>query len=186
MVALTEVVYPIGPEADPELTQNGIEFVSRLLNKYPETFVWLEPSDATEFFFLFALQTLDGKEPLPKASAAEFWVLYSLPYLFNARFVLIRSQANFISIGRSSGELDAAITRAMEMLGPLLSQSLARNLGGNASRSELDKLSEPLKKLVSRYPMAKRWLESALAHPSFPSTKVTPEDKSLFLKKVIR
>lgn len=95
-------------------------------------------------------------------------------------------QTNFITISRRTGELDVAITRAMETLGPMLSQSLARNIGGNASRSELDKLSEPLKKLVSRYPMAKNWLEAALSHPSFPSTKVTSEDKSLFVKKVVR
>ena len=74
----------------------------------------------------------------------------------------------------------------MNMLGPLLAQSLMRNMGGNASRSELDKLSEPLKRLVNRYPMAKTWLEAALAHPSFPSNKVTPGEKSLFLKKVLR
>lgn len=72
------------------------------------------------------------------------------------------------------------------MLGPLLSRTLARNLGGNASRSELDKLSEPLKKLVYRYPMAKSWLEAGLTHETFPSTKVTPQDKSMFLKKIIR
>lgn len=74
----------------------------------------------------------------------------------------------------------------MEMLGPLLSQSLARNIGGAASRSELDKLSEPLKKLVNRYPKAKEWLEGGLSHPTFPSSKVTPEDKSMFVKKLIR
>jgi hypothetical protein len=76
--------------------------------------------------------------------------------------------------------------QAMQMLGPLLAQSLARNIGGNASRSELDKLSEPLKKLVVRCPMAKSWLEAGLAHESFPSTRVTPQEKSMFLKKVIR
>lgn len=27
-----------------------------------------------EFLFLFAIKLLDGKEPLPKAAAAEFWV----------------------------------------------------------------------------------------------------------------
>lgn len=67
------------PEADPELTQNGIEFVSRLLNKYPGTVLWLEPRDAAEFFFIFTLQVLDGKEPLPKASAADFWACYPPP-----------------------------------------------------------------------------------------------------------
>lgn len=74
----------------------------------------------------------------------------------------------------------------MQTLGPLLARSLARNIGGNASRSELEKLSEPLKKLVVRYPMAKSWLEDGLVHETFPSTKVTPQDRLIFLKKVIR
>lgn len=54
--------------------QNGIDLVSRLLTRSPATFIGLQPSDAIEFFFLFTLQVLDGKEPLPKAAAAEFWV----------------------------------------------------------------------------------------------------------------
>jgi hypothetical protein len=62
------------PGAEPELVQNGIDLVSRLLTRSPATFIGLEPSDAIEFFFLFTLQVLDGKEPLPKAAAAEFWV----------------------------------------------------------------------------------------------------------------
>ncbi|KAH7140540.1 armadillo-type protein [Dactylonectria macrodidyma] len=154
------------PDADPELAQNGIEFVSRLMAKCPTILLQLEPQDAAEFFFLFTLQVLDGKEPLPKASAAEFWSV-------------------FVSAKCDTRELDETIGQAMNMLGPLLSQSLARNIGGNASRSELDKLTEPLKKLVVRYPMSKSWLESGLSHPSFPSTRVTAEEKSLFLKKII-
>ncbi|KAF5026395.1 hypothetical protein F66182_1523 [Fusarium sp. NRRL 66182] len=153
-------------EADPELTQNGIDFVTRLLNKRPVTLLRLEPSNAAEFFFLFTLQVLDGKEPLPKASAAEFWT-------------------TFVSIRYESEELNAVAQQAMQMLGPLLSQTLARNMGGNASRSELDKLSEPLKKLVVRYPMAKSWLESGLSHETFPSTRVTAQDKSMFVKRVM-
>ncbi|KAK5988739.1 Importin beta-like protein [Cladobotryum mycophilum] len=153
------------PEAEPELAQNSIEFVSRLLNKSPETFIRLQPPDAAEFFFLFTLQVLDGKEPLPKAAAAEFWSV----------FVGLRAE----ELG-----LQESIKQAMSMLGPLLSQSLARNFGGNASRSELDRLSEPLKKLV-RYPKAKEWLQSGLNHTSFPSSLVTPDQKTLFVKKVI-
>ncbi|KPM36895.1 hypothetical protein AK830_g9668 [Neonectria ditissima] len=154
------------PEADPELSQNGIEFVSRLMSKCPAILLRLEPQDAAEFFFIFTLQVLDGKEPLPKASAAEFWAV-------------------FVSAKCDTRELDEAIAQAMSTLGPLLSQSLARNIGGNASRSELDKLTEPLKKLVVRYSMAKSWLESGLSHSSFPSTRVTSEEKSVFLKKII-
>ncbi|KAG5800463.1 hypothetical protein H9Q69_000502 [Fusarium xylarioides] len=153
-------------EVDTELTQNGIDFVTRLLNKRPITLLRLQPSDAAEFFFLFTLQVLDGKEPLPKASAAEFW-------------------ATFVSIKYESQELNDVAQQAMQMLGPLLSRTLARNLGGNASRSELDKLSEPLKKLVYRYPTAKSWLEAGLTHETFPSTKLTPQEKSMFLKKII-
>lgn len=74
----------------------------------------------------------------------------------------------------------------MEALGPLLTQSLARNIGGNASRSELDKLSEPVKKLVSRHPRAREWLQSGLSHSSFPSDKVSSEQKTLFVTKLIR
>ncbi|KAH7000052.1 armadillo-type protein [Ilyonectria destructans] len=154
------------PEADPELSQNGIEFVSRLMSKCPAILLRLEPQDAAEFFFLFTLQVLDGKEPLPKASAAEFWAV-------------------FVNVRCDTTELDGTIAQAMNMLGPLLSQSLARNIGGNASRSELDKLTEPLKKLIVRYPMAKSWLESGLSHSSFPSTRVTRDEKSIFLKKII-
>ncbi|KAL7808448.1 armadillo-type protein [Trichoderma gracile] len=154
------------PGAEPELVQNGIDLVSRLLTRSPATFIGLEPSDAIEFFFLFTLQVLDGKEPLPKAAAAEFWTA-------------------FVGTRADEPELQETFKRAMDMLGPLLAQSLARNIGGNALRSELDRLCEPLRKLVSRYPAAKEWLQSGLDHPSFPSQKVDAEQKSLFVKKII-
>lgn len=64
----------IDPEHDPELVQNAIDFVSRLLAKSPSTFLHLQPSDMMEYCFLFTLRVLDGKEPLPKAAATDFWV----------------------------------------------------------------------------------------------------------------
>ena len=73
----------------------------------------------------------------------------------------------------------------MEHLGPLVTQSLVQNIGGNASRSELDKLSEPLKKLVQQL-HSKAWLEQALFSEAFPSSYVSPEDKAIFLRKIIR
>ena len=62
------------PEAHPELSQTAIEFVTHLLSKGPLTLLQLQPSSMAEFFFFFTLRVLDGKEPLPKAAAAEFWV----------------------------------------------------------------------------------------------------------------
>lgn len=82
--------------------------------------------------------------------------------------------------------MQAGFANVIEHLGPLLARSLVRNIGGNASRSELDKLSEPLKKLVIAHPQAKQWLEAGLVDPSFSSEHVTEADKSTFLKKIIK
>ncbi|KAJ3499642.1 hypothetical protein NLG97_g173 [Lecanicillium saksenae] len=152
--------------AEPEVAQNAIEISSRMLTKDPSVILHIQPAEMAEFFFLFALQALDGNEPLPKAASAEFW-------------------ATFVSVRSGDENFQNALTNAMNTLGPLLCQSLARNIGGNASRSELDKLSEPLKKLINRYPKAKEWLEVGLNHPSFPSTKVSQAEKGLFVKKVV-
>ena len=50
------------------------------MTKRPAALLQLEPSDAIEYFLLFTLRMLEGREPLPKAAAAEFWV--SLPLAF--------------------------------------------------------------------------------------------------------
>ncbi|KJZ75979.1 hypothetical protein HIM_04435 [Hirsutella minnesotensis 3608] len=155
------------PESDPELAQNGLEFASRILATWPASVLGLQPADAAEFLFMFTLRVLDGQEPLPKAAAAEFWT-------------------TFVSLRGDDPELQGTFSNAMEALGPLLGQSLARNIGGNASRSELDKLSEPVKKLVSRHTKAREWLQSGLGHASFPSDKISQEQKTLFVKKLIR
>lgn len=73
-----------------------------------------------------------------------------------------------------------------QVVGPLLCQSLMNNIGGNASRSELDRLTEPLKKLVARHSKSRVWLEAAVKDDSFPSKKVTDEEKALFIRKVVR
>ncbi len=62
------------PDADTELTQNGIEFVDRVIQENTVCVLRVEPAAQLEFFFLFTLKVLDGREPLPKAAAAEFWV----------------------------------------------------------------------------------------------------------------
>jgi hypothetical protein len=73
----------------------------------------------------------------------------------------------------------------MRTLGPMIAQSLVQNIGGNAARSELDKLSDPLKKLVVEQAQAQSWLEQALLSDSFPSSQVSREQKLTFLKKII-
>lgn len=86
----------------------------------------------------------------------------------------------------SNIEGGAEISGVMNTLGPVLAQGLARNIGGNASRSELDRLSEPIRKLISRFPQGRYWLEAGLDDPSFPSAKLSPQQKSVFIKKLTR
>ncbi|KKY36405.1 putative importin 13 [Diaporthe ampelina] len=155
------------PDNDPDLTQSGIDFLNRIMSRYPEALLQLQPTSDLEFFFMFALRVLDGKEPLPKGSACDFW-------------------SAFVSIKSDDASVQAGFSNALEHLGPLLTRSLVQNIGGNASRSELDKLSDPLKKLVVQHPRAKQWLEAALLDPSFPSTKVTAGDKLTFVKKITK
>lgn len=81
--------------------------------------------------------------------------------------------------------LQESIDNILQQLGPLLAQALVYNIGGNAARSELDKLSDPIKKLVVRQVRSKSWFEAALFGNTFPSDKVTTRDKNVFLQKII-
>ncbi|RYP32800.1 hypothetical protein DL768_011123 [Monosporascus sp. mg162] len=155
----------LNPDDEPELTQYCIEFLQKAMIRRPEVFM-SQSSDSLEFVFTLALKLLDGNEPLPKAAAAEFW-------------------AAFIPLKSENQDTQAAIDHAMVQLGPAISRSLVRNFGGKAARSQLDKLSEPLKRLVVQHPDARHWLEDALNDPSFPGEKATPSDKTMFLKKVL-
>lgn len=74
----------------------------------------------------------------------------------------------------------------MEQLGPSLAQALIYNVSGNAARSELDKLCEPLKRIVVRQVCAKTWLEKALTHVEISNQIVNDAERRIFLQKVIR
>lgn len=68
----------------------------------------------------------------------------------------------------------------------MLAQALIYNISGHAARSELDKLSEPVKKLVVRQVNTKSWFEAALLDANFPSDKVSDKDKQIFLQKIMK
>lgn len=62
------------PDSDPEQAQNSIDFIQRIMTRYPEALLQIQPTSDLEFFFMFTLRVLDGTEPLPKSSACDFWV----------------------------------------------------------------------------------------------------------------
>ena len=77
----------------------------------------------------------------------------------------------------------AAVT---QQYGPPLCQILVRSIGGEAARSELDILAEPLKKLIFAQPQAKMWLSNALSSEDFPSQKVGTSEKRVWLQKILK
>ncbi|TVY38169.1 Importin beta-like protein [Lachnellula subtilissima] len=153
------------PSNDPEIAQNGIDFLARLQPKYLKTLMNHQPSSSLEFLFVYTLKALTGNDPLPKMAAADFF-------------------ATFIGRQSQPDELQESMSNAIEHLGPMLAEALIFNIGGHAARSELDKLSEPLKKLVLRQAHSKKWIEAALLGSNFPSEKVTAKEKSVFAQKI--
>ena len=83
-------------------------------------------------------------------------------------------------------DLQDSINSAIQHLGPLLAKALIYNIGGNASRSELEKVSEPLRKLVVSQVQSKSWLDCALRGDGFDGEKVPMKDRLVFLQKVIK
>lgn len=86
------------PESDTEVAQNGICFVQRVMAKYPDLLFMVQPQALLEFFFLFTLKVLSGKEPLPKGAAADFWVRF---FFFSS----LSSQSTFPSAFTAPGRL---------------------------------------------------------------------------------
>lgn len=74
----------------------------------------------------------------------------------------------------------------MKEYGPQLSHAVIMGVGGQALRSDLDTLAEPLKALVTCQPKAKTWLTDALSSETFPSKNVGPTEKRMWLQKILK
>ena len=68
----------------------------------------------------------------------------------------------------------------------MIAAAVVYNISGNAARSELDKVCDPLRKLVVRHLAAKSWLQSALFSDNFASDRVKDAEKTAFLQKIIK
>ena len=78
------------------------------------------------------------------------------------------------------------VDASVEEYGPRVAHALIRGIGGQAARSELDTLSDPLKKMVFRQPRARLWLSEALHSETFPSQHVGDRDKKIWLQKIMK
>jgi hypothetical protein len=169
---------------DPEIAQVGIDFLYRLLPAHVNIILEQQSSEA-EYAFMFILKALSGRDPLPKFAAADFWVRILADFQTCKASLLILGQATFLTMTDFPEELEVPVRRVLEQLGPALAAALVYNISGNAARSELDKLCDPLKKLVGQV-RAKAWLEGALFSDNFTSDKVSETEKRVFLQKLLK
>ncbi|TDZ28210.1 hypothetical protein CTRI78_v012098 [Colletotrichum trifolii] len=170
-------------DADPRKLHAAVWFCGTLVDEAAK----VEMNSATHSG-LYEILMLNVSDAMALMTSA-FGCNESSPTFRNVdlrRDVIICLQATFMTLRDTDSGAQETIDHAVSHLGPFLAQSIIRNVGGNASRSELDRLSEPLKKMVSHHLNARAWLEQALFDPSFPSQQVSREAKLIFLKKVIK
>lgn len=74
----------------------------------------------------------------------------------------------------------------IEQYGPQVIQVVIHNISGEAARSELETLADPLRKMVVDQTQAKQWISDALFSSSFPSPKVGVAEKRVWLQQVMR
>lgn len=91
-----------------------------------------------------------------------------------------------MSVANLPEPLQASTKQIIEQLGPFLAQALIYNVSGNAARSELDKIADPLKKLIVSQVRAKSWLETALFDNNGQESKAGESEKKFFLQKIIK
>lgn len=166
---VAELVVRFGePQNDPEVALNVVEFLSRLLRRYVGVLVFYQPGDQLEKLFIFSLESLTIKElPLVKKAAAGFW-------------------SSFLSLTVPEQETQNAIDKITEGCGPRLAEKLCLAVGGGCARSEVDVMTEPLRKLIVKNLKSKSWLMEALKPDGFPSANLSERDKRVFIEKVIR
>ena len=161
------------PQAyDPEIANSGIDFLTRLLPKYHPILFTLTTGTPVNMangdesvshrppilqaILTFILICLQGHEPLPLRSASQFWV-------------------SVLNLPVNNVEQDAAQVALADCL-PALCRILVSQIAGRCARSDLEHLSEVLRRIVFKHQgLARPHLESALVSLEPESTGPNPQ-----------
>ncbi|KAI9722130.1 MAG: hypothetical protein M1828_004944 [Chrysothrix sp. TS-e1954] len=155
------------PSTDPEVAYQAIDLLHRcvpcrklqLLNLGDELM-------ATAL--TFSLHALESAEILPKRSAIDFW------------YALLAPDTSLPPAAQDHR------TRLLAYYCPGLTRIAVHQIGGNASRSDLDRLSLLLKQLVkTQMPALRGWMQAALTEATFPSGRLSEAEKSRFVSMVV-
>ncbi|KAK3715372.1 member of the karyopherin-beta [Vermiconidia calcicola] len=152
------------PDTDPTVAAECINVLSELMPHYVHV-LFEEMSASTLAFILSAVQ---GPDSMPKRTACEFWTK------------LIKPQTAAIS-----EDAQQRINQVMSSYGQQLVYSLLHQIRGQAQRSELDYVCEPLKALLLHQSGTQTWLQSALADERFAIPRVTMNDRAMFLRQIM-
>ena len=150
---------------DPGVAMGCVDVFGRMMPYYTHI---LFGELVLPFTLDFTLSAIEGPDTLPKRSAGEFWTK------------LVKPQA-----AATSDDVQRQIVRVMDVYGPRLANSLIHQIGGQAQRSDLDMLCEPLKGLLLHQGSAQMWLQNGLDSDSFPSSSVSIDDKTRFLRQLM-
>ena len=136
------------PRNDPLLATVCMQFFEHLTSKH--IVILTSSDDLINPSLEFSIHCLQSPEAGPRGQAAAFL-------------------ASLISAQNRTPEIEKKVSEIVDSFGEQIMTCLINCFGGESSRSELDRLSNPFRELVGRYPAARTWIERALTSPEFPS-----------------
>lgn len=155
---------------DPEIVHSGIDFLTRLLPKYHKILFSMtspppepaapggdaSPPAVLPYLIHFTLLALQGRDPLPLRSASQFWTAF-------LNLAADTDPHPAPDPAADPGSKRHPVQEAIhECLAPLCSV-LIQQIAGNCARSDLDHLSEVLKKVVFKHQgLARPYLHAGL------------------------
>lgn len=161
--AVTSFATQLGTSnTDPEVASSCIEIWTRMMPQFAH--ILLE--NLTESILGFTLSALEGSHTFPKRHACDFWAKISKP------------QSASIS-----PEIQSRIDQVNAVYGPKVVLVLTFQIGGQAQRSDLDFLCEPLKAMSLHQGQLRNWMVQALEDPRFPAANVDGAAKGRFLSQ---
>ncbi|KAL9030625.1 MAG: hypothetical protein Q9196_001281 [Gyalolechia fulgens] len=168
LLHLSQLITAMGNPADePEVSASCIDLAAKYIPHYLHIFLHPQCREHVPNLIMFALQAMICQEIMPRRCAAFFW-------------------ASLLQRYELSADLQAMVDSILERYGPQAALVIIHNISGEAARSELETLADPLKKMIFAQPRAKQWLSDALYSNTFPSSKVGDAEKRIFLQQVMR
>lgn len=154
------------PAIEPDVAHSCVEVLEQVL-RHNALLLLGQPPQAAEFVFMFTIRCLQGPDVLPKRAAAHFW----------ASLVTTSNDA--------ASPAKQPLDQIFEALGAVLVKVLVFNIAGEAQRTSLDEVTDPLRRIVTKNPRTSSWVEAALAAPDFPAPKVPDKERQWFRRMVI-